>query len=261
MPSEYLSISRIYVACLLAFIVAGVTSVALASHDANIIHACSKNKTFRVVNSADDCKGGEVAVALATEEALNALQGSAADLQAQIDDLNVRARRLHGNQAVVINDFVGAGGKSPGTPGGFLITLAFCEESVGIALCDSITGIVLTTPLTTDAQEGTIITFNAGNAADFDLVVDLLTHGENGIIMIETNCQRGDGTGGGGGGITAKDSSFSQRGLTCSEAIGHGHARQSLFRKTPGRVLYMLTASGPRKEWTALRQHNVLALQ
>ena len=207
MRSEYFSSSRNYVACLLAFIVAGLTNVALASHDANIIHACSKSKTFRVVNSADDCKDGEVAVALATEEALNALQGSATDLQAQIDALNVLARRLHGNQAAVIDDFIGAG-KSPGTPGGYLITLTFCEESVGIALCDSTTGTVLTTPLITDAQEGTIITFNAGNAADFDLVVDLLTNGENDIIMIETNYQRGDGTGGGGGGITAQDSFY-----------------------------------------------------
>ena len=194
------------IAILLISLMAGFHP-AVADHDPNIIHACSKNKSLEVVGSPADCKRGEMPIGLATEAALSSLQGSNEDLQSQLNELGALVRRLHGNQAAVVNDIIGAG-KSPGTPGGYLITLTFCDKNIGIGQCDSTTGVVLATPLVADADEGSVITFNAGNTPNFDLVVDLLTNGENDVIMIETSYQRGDGSGGGGGSINAQESSY-----------------------------------------------------
>jgi hypothetical protein len=164
------------------------------------------------VDSAAECKGAEAPVALATEAALDALQGSNADLQAQIDALNGLARRLHGNQAAVINDIIAGSGQVRGTPGGFVITLVFCDRDfLDIGSCNENTGIVLESPLVTDNEEGSIITFDAGNTPGFATVVDLVANGENDIIQVQTRYIKGDGSPAGGGSTTGFDSSYFYR--------------------------------------------------
>lgn len=152
--------------------------------------------------------GREVPVALATEEALNALQGSNEDLQAQIDELSVLAKRLHGNQAAVINDAIAGSGTVAGTPGGFVVTMLFCDASIAMGICDESTGFVLQTGLIGKSAQGSIITFDASNSTNFPAIADLVTNGQNDVIKIETTYFKGDGNLGGGVAITRPDSGY-----------------------------------------------------
>jgi hypothetical protein len=186
----------------------GWISLANADHDPNIIHACIKNKAVEVVSSPADCKQGEVTVALATEEALNALQGSNEDLKSQLDALTVLTKRLHGNKAAVLNDIIAGSGTVNGTPGGFVVTMVFCDSSIVVGICDETTGLVLKTGPIGEGEEGSIITFDAGNSANFGGIAALVTNGQDDLIEIETLYFKGDGSPAGGGSITARDSSY-----------------------------------------------------
>jgi hypothetical protein len=204
---------NVYTICLLAFFLHGGANIARADHDPNIIHACSKNKTFRIVNTTGDCRAGESHLALATEAALNALLGSTTDLQSQIDALNTLTRRLHGNQAAVINDIIAGSGTIPGPPGGWEVTIIFCDKDDlgGNIDCDENSGIALRTPLLTDNDERSVISFNAGNTPDFPSIAELVSNGENDVIKVETLYYKGGGILSGGGASTSPDWSLFNR--------------------------------------------------
>ena len=184
----------------------GVSGIASAHHDPNIIHACAKKKKLEMVSSPSKCKKGAVPVTLATEEALESAQGSTDDLQTEIDTLSVLTRRLHGDKAAVINRTAG-GGTATGTPGGYVLTLAFCDQSIGTA-CDENTGFVLQTGLLDETAEGSTITFDALNSSNFDAIRDLLTNGRDDFIHVRREYFLGGSSGSGGATSTGPESSY-----------------------------------------------------
>jgi len=191
------------VAVLLAILAAGAVP-ALADHDPNIIHGCVKNGSIQIVSSAADCKAGETPIALATEASL---QGGSAVLNARIDQVEAMAKRLHGNEAAVL-DF-GVGGNADDMPGYVVIEMRFCTAAGLVNFqCDENLSIVLETAHLTHADTGSSITFDAANTPQFDDIVELLTNGVDDWLSIYTSYFKPNDQGGPGGSASQSDTTF-----------------------------------------------------
>ncbi|HXI02224.1 MAG TPA: hypothetical protein VNI57_03520 [Candidatus Saccharimonadales bacterium] len=199
-------LARVLVASPLALILLGAgAGQVMADHDPNIIHACVKNGSIQIVSSAADCKTGETPVSLVTEAALAAIQGTNANLEAELTSLEGLTKRLHGYTGAVISH--GVTTTASGAPGHFLIRLTFCDiNNVVQNTCDATVGIVLEADSLTESDKGAIITFDVTNTPDFVLISSLLTNGADDIVRIDTDYYDSNGDFFGGGSSQGPDS-------------------------------------------------------
>jgi len=119
------------------------------------------------------------------------LQNSFADIQLQQDNLDDLTRRLHGNNAAVVeyNSLRGYGPAATQQPEFVTYILVFCDGTgmdPEVSECgDERDGFVLESEPLTEADRRSVITFTAANSPDFASIVELLTNGENDYIGIK----------------------------------------------------------------------------
>lgn len=172
-------------------------AVAVAQHDADIVHVCLKNEKMKVVDDAEACADGETSLSLATEAALEAVQASNSNLEARVSALETFTRRAVGNTAAIVD--IGRGTSTT--------TSEIVGQVVLITSCvtEGVDCIELRTRVLDGDDRGAIVTFDAGTQG-FDAVVDRLTNGVDEWLAIERSAVLADGTFGGGGGIIGNES-------------------------------------------------------
>ena len=86
---------RILSLTVLLILLLGAVSLAFASHNSNIVHAClKKDGSITIVNDATDCKPKDDPITLATEGAIEALEVQNAALQTRLDNVESRVAAL-----------------------------------------------------------------------------------------------------------------------------------------------------------------------
>lgn len=194
---------------LVLLLLAGGTGLVLASHDPDFIHVCIKNRNIKIVRDGAKCQRGAASMSLATEASLASLQNENAALQARVDELESLAKRLHGHQAAVVERGSSNSG-IPGMPGGFVIRFSVCAQGMldPNGVCSGATGYQVETPILTEADHRSVVTFDASNTPDFPAMAALLTNGEIDIVRMETQHYDSNGMPGGGGSSQTTDANI-----------------------------------------------------
>jgi hypothetical protein len=200
---------------LAVFLFLGITHFAVAHHDADIIHGCIQGSSIRIVGSPDDCAGSQVPVALATE----------ASVQAGSGDLVAFVKRLHGRTVAVFDLGMSGGGSDPQGPGGFRVSILFCDKDMlnppPAFSCDNTNATFLVSPLITPADSGTVIRLDS-STANFSALAQQVTNGENDIVIFQTQFINGEGnpTGGGSSGRSERTWFFGGNGAVTQVTSG-----------------------------------------